>query len=157
MDGGVGETGGNLIRLSLPYPPTANLYWRLMRGRIVKSTEARDYQKRVRWLALAAKVRPIDGPVVVTVVAYRPRRVGDLDNTLKVVIDALKGVAWHDDSQLAEIRATRLEDPADPRLVLTAEPQEPQSEAADRPNPRTRKRKPKQMELEVEVEHDAGK
>lgn len=110
------------MRITLPFPPYANRYWRVFRGRAVKSKDARDYQARVRWLAFAAKVKPLEGPLVVNIAAYRPRRVGDLDGMLKVALDAMNGIAWADDSQIVELHAARFDDAADPRLVLAVEP-----------------------------------
>jgi len=47
-----------------------------------------------------------------------------LDNTLKVLLDALNGCAWVDDSQVVELHALRLEDPADPRVEVRVEAME---------------------------------
>lgn len=110
--------------LALPYPPTANLYWRVIRGRPVKSKAARDYQTKVALLARAALgpgVRPLTGELKVSVNVYRPRRLGDLDNTLKVLLDALRGIAYEDDSQIVHIEARRADDAANPRAVVTVE------------------------------------
>lgn len=115
------------MKLTLPYPPTANLYWRVFRGRPVKSTKARHYQNavRLRWLTArprgAVAMAPM-GPVSVTVDAYRPRALGDLDNTLKVLLDALKGIAYVDDAQVVELHARRHDDKANPRVEVVVLP-----------------------------------
>jgi crossover junction endodeoxyribonuclease RusA len=108
------------MRLVLPYPPTANLYWRVFRGRAVKSPDARRYQALVRALSIQQRgTAPIHaGPVNVVAKLYRPRRIGDLDNGLKVALDALKGVAFNDDSQVVRIEAERHDDKANPRLEI---------------------------------------
>lgn len=103
----------------LPYPPTANLYWRVCRGRVVKSKAAREYQRRIR---NGLKPAPLSCPVVVDVELYRPRRIGDLDNALKVLLDALKGYAYVDDSQVVRILAWRFDDKANPRAVVNVRP-----------------------------------
>ncbi len=59
------------------------------------------------------------GPVSVNVRVYRPARRGDLDNCLKVLLDALKGIAFVDDSQVVHIHARRYEDKANPRAEVT--------------------------------------
>ena len=107
--------------LTLPYPPTANRYWRVWRGRAVKSTEARAYQELVRKLCRVqgARGEPFAGPVEVVISVYRPRKRGDLDNTLKVALDALKGIAFVDDEQIVGIDARRADDKVNPRLVVT--------------------------------------
>ena len=104
-----------MIDLILPEPPSANRYWRVFRGRAVTSAEARAYKRRV---ALTSRCRPLDGPVAVTVRWFRGRKAGDLDNRLKCLLDALKGVAFADDRQVAEIHAYRYEDRVTPRVEV---------------------------------------
>lgn len=108
------------IRLVLPYPPSANNYWRSItirgQGRVIVSAEARAYKAAVT--ALARGYHPLTGPLELLVRVYRPRRVGDLDNTLKVLADALKGACFEDDSQIERIRAERYDDKTDPRAEL---------------------------------------
>lgn len=95
------------MTFNLPYPPSSNRYWRVWRGRAVKSTEARAYQAAV---ALANRgAVPLTGPVSVDLVVTRPAKRGDLDNFLKVVLDALKGIAFVDDAQIVTIGARRVE------------------------------------------------
>lgn len=108
--------------LRLPYPPSANAYWRSVNGRVLVSAEARAYKQKVGWLcAVGRKLKPLDGPVVVTIAAYRPRRIGDLDNLLKVLLDSIRGYAYRDDSQVVEIHARRADDKADPRVEIRVE------------------------------------
>jgi Holliday junction resolvase RusA-like endonuclease len=102
--------------------PSSNRLWRTCRGVITKSQVARDYQRTVKLTALAAGVRPLKGDVVLTIAVYRERKVGDLSNRIKIVEDALIGVAYLDDKQVVELHATRHDDPADPRLVVTVGP-----------------------------------
>jgi Holliday junction resolvase RusA-like endonuclease len=104
------------MRAVLPYPPSANRYWRTFRNRTVVSEEARKYKALVKvelatWPLLA-------GPVALIAHLYRPQRSGDLDNRLKVLGDALNGVAWSDDSQVVEIHAYRHDDKARPRVEV---------------------------------------
>lgn len=71
-----------------------------------------------------ASTPPIDGPVRLTLTFVMPRPKGmywkskpmprlrhvarpDLDNLEKGVKDALKGLAWHDDSQVCEVAKTK--------------------------------------------------
>lgn len=107
-----------MIRLELPFPPTANLYWRVFRGRPVKSAEARAYQLRAKTIAISQRIRPIPDLVSLSVTLFRPSRRLDLDNGLKIVIDAMNGIAWNDDSQIVEIHALRLDDPSNPRILM---------------------------------------
>lgn len=105
--------------ITLPYPPTANLYWRVFRGRAVKSDDARNYQRTVQLKCLASRMKPLLGPVEVTLSVYRPAKRGDLDNSLKVLLDALKGHAYLDDKQVTRIVAEQHDDKAAPRVEVT--------------------------------------
>ncbi|QSQ24843.1 RusA family crossover junction endodeoxyribonuclease [Pyxidicoccus parkwayensis] len=109
------------MRLVLPYPPSANTYWKPARGRgLVPSDEANAYKAQVARVAAVARVQPLFGRVHLTLTVYRPRRIGDLDNSLKVLNDALNGVAWLDDDQVVHIHADRADDADNPRVELHA-------------------------------------
>lgn len=102
----------------LPYPPSANRYWRIFRGRPVTSSEARLYKANAKVSLSARCFEPLSGPLSLFVGVYRPARRGDLDNTLKVVLDACNGFLWNDDSQIVDIFASRYEDKENPRVEL---------------------------------------
>ena len=108
------------MRLELPYPPTANLYWRIFRGHAVKSKDARQYQETAKLMAKAQALgaQPFKGDVRVEVHLRRPAKRGDLDNSLKVLLDALKGIAFEDDKQVVEIHAYRMDDKANPGVSV---------------------------------------
>jgi crossover junction endodeoxyribonuclease RusA len=106
------------LRVTLDYPPSANRYWRNVEGRTLVSREARAYKETAAWVAYAAGLRPLAGPVAITLRFYRPRRAGDVDNLLKVTLDSLIGVAFADDSQIEEIHAYRYDDPERPRVEV---------------------------------------
>lgn len=108
------------MKLVLPYPVSVNRYWlttvnkKTGRAMMFPSKEGKGYKEHVRLIALIAGIRkPIPG-----LVEFRARLVPangvcmDLDNCLKVVIDALKDVAFGDDSKVYRIVAERAE--ADP-------------------------------------------
>lgn len=108
-----------MTTLTLDYPPSTNRYWRNWRGRTVKSAEARSYQERAGWLAKAAGMRePLAGDVVLSIRLYRPQRRGDVDNYLKVMLDSLNGIAWHDDDQVVELHVYRHDDRKNPRVEI---------------------------------------
>lgn len=113
------EEGSITQGLTLPYPPSANRYWRSARGRVFVSTEAKEFKARVQQLALVERVAMLTGPVKVLLEVYRPAKRGDLDNTLKVLLDSLNGIAYKDDSQIVEITARRFDDKANPRVEVT--------------------------------------
>ena len=107
------------MTITLPYPPSANRYWRTFNGRIVMSAEARAYKEGVALIARAKGLRPSDGDVTLKLDVFRPQRRGDLDNRIKIVLDALQGVAYYDDKQVIEIHARRFDAGKDARVEVT--------------------------------------
>ncbi len=106
------------MKITLPYPPSANTMWRNYRGITVTSEQVRAYKQMVAYLARQAGVTQLSGDVILSADIYRPRRAGDLDNRLKCLIDALIGVAYNDDGQLVEIHARRFDDKKNPRVEV---------------------------------------
>jgi crossover junction endodeoxyribonuclease RusA len=88
-------------------------------NRVVLSHEVRDWRERAHWyLRLAGIVAPLEGPVAVTVIAYRPRRRGDIDNLAKAILDGLNGYAYEDDAQVVHLSMTRYDDARNPRVLV---------------------------------------
>lgn len=108
--------------LTLPIPPSANRYWRSFNGRVVVSEEARTYKQAVFYLAHDQGCEKIDGGVSLRIVVYRGRKAGDLDNYIKVLLDALKGILYEDDDQVIEIHAIRRDDKSNPRVEVVSTP-----------------------------------
>lgn len=116
------------IELELPEPPSANRYWRIGRGRLFTSAEANAYKAAVLAEAVRRGYRdkgifpfPSGKAIVVTLVWLRSRRSGDLDNRIKVALDALNRVLWADDDQIVELHAYRVDSPREGGLILTVE------------------------------------
>lgn len=104
--------------ISLPYPPSVNHYW-IRKGKgMGKSERAIKYRVDACRLLGVAQVKPIAGPVCLTLRFYRGRQQGDLDNGLKAVLDALIGYAYADDSQVVRLQAERYEDRRNPRVEI---------------------------------------
>ncbi|MBU6288863.1 MAG: RusA family crossover junction endodeoxyribonuclease [Chloroflexi bacterium] len=103
----------------LPYPPSVNHMYRRAGNRVVLSPEVRAWRDKAHWyLRLAGIVAPLEGPVAVTVIAYRPRRRGDIDNLAKAVLDALNGFAFGDDGQVVLLTMSRYDDARNPRVLV---------------------------------------
>lgn len=137
-----------MIELTLPYPISANRYWRSFvpkghqRAIVTLSDEAKAYKQEVGWLATKAGIRePIAGRVAVAIRLYpkRPqdweRRARknplawdddvqclDLDNANKVLFDALKGIAIEDDRWVRRITSERMEPDGEARVVVVITP-----------------------------------
>lgn len=137
------------MKLILPTPPSSNRYWRVVVPKgaqfanIYVSPEAVRYKRQVKIAAYDQGVRdPIAGRVSVAVELYphRPldwqKRVRaapmtwdddvkclDLDNALKVLLDALRKIAYADDAWVRRIVAERMEpDHEGERVIVTVEP-----------------------------------
>lgn len=137
-----------MIVLTLPYPLSANRYWQSFvprgatRALVHLSTEAKAYKREVGKLVLAQGIRkPIVGRVAITVQLYphrpqdwqsRMRKLGpawddtvqciDVDNANKVLLDALKGLAFDDDAWVRRLVAERMEpDAGGARVVVMIE------------------------------------
>lgn len=112
--------GGSKLAFTLPYPPSVNRVWRsiVIKGavRVLLSSEGRAYKKAVA--ALAPKLFLLAGPLGIRVRVYRPRRVGDLNNRIKVIEDALQGVAYENDDQIEYSETFRFDDKDNPRVEI---------------------------------------
>lgn len=139
-----------MIIVTLPYPISANRYWRTRvikpkaRPAIVKiyvSPEAEAYKEQVGWLCRSAGIRtPLQGRIAIAYTLYphrpqdwqtRQRKLGDawhdsvqcidLDNAQKVLLDSLKGIAFEDDAWVRRITAERAEPDGEARIVVRIE------------------------------------
>lgn len=69
---------------------------------------------------MLSPVSIISGNVAINVSVFRPAKRGDLDNYLKIMLDALEGVLYENDNQITEIHAFRYDDKDNPRVELVA-------------------------------------
>lgn len=123
------ETEVKAQSLTLPYPPSTNRIWRKGRkGIIYAAPAAVAFKEAAAWSARAARVLGVAKPSTVEVRIYlhRPAKRGDLDNGIKIVLDALNGMAWEDDSQIESIQAWRFESKDNPRTFVVWESRLPQ-------------------------------
>ena len=97
---------------SLPLPPSINAYYRSYTGNgrhcVVLSSEARAYHRAIAAAVTGSK--KMLGPVFLAAWIHpRNRRVIDLDNRIKPLLDALTRVGlWEDDSQIWQIQLFRM-------------------------------------------------
>lgn len=131
------------ITVVLPFPVSANVYWRT---RVVGkaavtyvSAEAKEFKYNVqKALRASGIVNPLSGRVSVSIRLYpnlpknwesRKKKLGDawhdgvrcidLDNCIKVTLDAMKGIAFLDDVWVRKIDAERMAPDGEARMVVT--------------------------------------
>ena len=104
----------NSVRIVLPWPPTANTYWRHVkkngpRNSVLLSEDGRLYRELVRAAVLRCGRRMVKGRYAVRAEASPPdRRRRDLDNLWKGLLDALTHAGiYDDDSLIDDLRITR--------------------------------------------------
>ena len=100
------------MQLTLPYPPSANHYWRHVvigrRASTLLSKEAREFRANV--IAAVGVTPPqLTGRLGVCIAVYPPdRRRRDIDNIQKPLLDALGHAGiYADDSQIDRLETTR--------------------------------------------------
>lgn len=111
------------LKLTLPWPPSVNTYWRHANGKVLLSKAGRAYKAN----AMAAITDALDGridtietkPLVVVIELYNPCGVHawDVDNRAKAVLDALEksGVVGNDSQFRAVVLIDRRVDVLGPR------------------------------------------
>jgi len=135
-----------MILLTLPYPVSANIYWRSFvppggkRAITHVSNEAKSYRRQVEQACALAGIRqPLTGRIAMAVRLFptrpqdwarRARKHGaswdddvrciDLDNANKVLLDALKGIAFEDDRWVRRLQSERMEPDANGARVIVA-------------------------------------
>jgi crossover junction endodeoxyribonuclease RusA len=105
----------NELKLILPYPPSVNNLYATFGGRRIVSAKGRKFKADIADLARRQGAKMLAGNLSVTFRVFRPKRIGDLDNRLKISQDALKGICFADDKQIIEIHAYRFDDRENPR------------------------------------------
>jgi crossover junction endodeoxyribonuclease RusA len=112
-----------MISFVVPGQPQPKQRPRVVKGHTDTPVETLTAEAKVKACARKAAVKPLLGPVHLTVRAYRSdaRRV-DLDNLAKLVQDALNGIAYDDDSQIVMLTATKWLDRTNPRTEVEVGP-----------------------------------
>ncbi|ORM64521.1 hypothetical protein PRCB_16445 [Pantoea rodasii] len=93
------------MKLTLPFPPSVNTYWRNTGKGVLISASGRSFRSNAIaavYMQLGRKPKPIEVDVEVTVIISPPdRRQRDLDNYLKALFDSMTHAGiWRDDSQV---------------------------------------------------------
>tara|TARA_R100000935_G_C2771690_1_gene137907 strand:+ start:468 stop:839 length:372 start_codon:yes stop_codon:yes gene_type:complete len=98
------------MKLTLPYPPSVNTYWRANGKRRFISKAGILFTQEVILIVKQSKAKSFEEKRLAISVVIHPRskRKFDLDNTLKAILDALmKAGMYNDDSQIDYIEIAR--------------------------------------------------
>jgi crossover junction endodeoxyribonuclease RusA len=96
----------------LPWPASVNALYRSVGGRVRVSESARAWKAQALALLSCSRCFGVKWPLVgrlgVRIEAYPPnKRARDLDNLIKVTLDAGNGLLWADDAQIDDVRIIR--------------------------------------------------
>ena len=109
------------MKLTLPYPPSVNTYWGFRGSRRFLTKKAVEFKK-----AVAAEVSGgfVTDRLLVSVQLFPPdRRIRDIDNVVKPLLDALvQAGAMSDDSQIDYLVVARDEVIAGGKCVVELQP-----------------------------------
>lgn len=109
--------------VTLGLPPSVNHQYTRTRGRLVLNDQARLYRDTAAWSVRAAA--PLQRPgktarfAVTVQFRFPDRRRRDLDNPLKILLDAVCAGLDVDDSQIDELHVYRGYDPRAPGVTVS--------------------------------------
>lgn len=88
---------------------------------VYMTAEGKSLKESYQWEAKSQwKEKPISEPVKVKVeLFFRKNGRHDIDNFGKILLDALSGIVWEDDSQIQEMTVTKWLDKDAPRIEIT--------------------------------------
>lgn len=112
-------------RLSLPWPPTVNTYWRRAGARLHISHKGHRYRTAVAEACLEQKAPRLGTARIRMAMTVHPpdQRRRDLDNLTKAVLDALEQAhVFIDDGQIDELTVRRAEPRPGGLLTVLLEP-----------------------------------
>lgn len=106
-----------MIRLELPLPPSANVYYRMGPNRSPEakvpclmhiSAAGRAYRRLVRLVWRSQRGKAIEGPCYVFGALWFPTMASDVDNRIKPALDALQHAGvYANDRQVADLQFFR--------------------------------------------------
>ncbi len=112
-----------MIRFTVEGEPVPKARPRVVSGRTYTPQRTRDAEEAVGWAfreAYPGTLAPLTGWLGMRCTFYtksqKPR--SDVDNLLKLVSDALEGIAYVNDKQIEDVHGKRVRGAADPRTVI---------------------------------------
>ncbi len=101
-------------------PPSTNHLYGRGKSSVFLKEDVRTAKEAIGWEARSQYPgEPLPGPLKVTVDLFWPdRRKHDIDNGLKLLLDALTGIVWEDDDQVSDLRVRKAIDQVEPRVEV---------------------------------------
>lgn len=99
-----------MLFIILPYPPSVNSYWGFKGSHRFLTKKAKDFKEIVRWKFIQSKHKGFGKErLTVNIVLHAPdKRIRDLDNSVKSLLDACcQAGMFDDDSQIDKITIER--------------------------------------------------
>jgi crossover junction endodeoxyribonuclease RusA len=98
-----------MIVLNLPYPPSVNNYWIANGHRRFISKRGVEFKNAVMAYCIEFRTPNFGNQVVWVEIVLHPRnkRLQDIDNVLKPILDSLIGIVYDDDVQVQSLQITR--------------------------------------------------
>ena len=98
-------------------PSKSNCYRIHAKGFLFKTKALTEYEAKF-YMQCTLRNKMITGYFEIYLNVFYPSERSDLDNSLKVLIDSLRGLAYVDDKQIVEIHAMRHDDKDNPRVEV---------------------------------------
>jgi Holliday junction resolvase RusA-like endonuclease len=133
----------NTIKFTIPGEPLALQRARHGKGNTYDTKANKAAKQKIRLIgntAMRGCSKPYEGAIKLTILfihawpkSYSQKRKNqsngfykitksDIDNQIKLVMDALNGIAWKDDAQVSVIHAEKVHMDRDPCTMVTIEP-----------------------------------
>lgn len=98
---------GQTLTFQFPYPPSVNSYWLQSGKRRYISKRGVEFKKAVHEI-LDGVTGFGDAPVEVSIILYpRDKRLLDIDNCCKAIMDSMNGIIFDDDQQVWRLSVER--------------------------------------------------
>lgn len=104
------------MKITLKTPPiSVNAMYR--GGRRFMTKKGKETKEAMKWEMFDYVRKPVKSKIALDIQIYfNDKRIRDIDNFLKALIDSGTGTIWEDDSQIDDIRIRRMS--GEPRIEL---------------------------------------
>jgi len=97
----------SVLTLTFPYPPSVNSYWLQSGKRRYISKRGVEFKKAVHEICNPSDTFG-DKPIEVSIILYpRDKRLLDIDNVCKAILDSMNGILYDDDQQVWRLSVER--------------------------------------------------